>query len=52
MKWVQASVVGVRITQSYSTNTRKTPPPPPQKKIPKSQVIDQFAYIILACILS
>lgn len=50
MKWVQASVVGVRITQSYSTNTRKTPPP--QKKIPKSQVIDQFAYIILACILS
>lgn len=50
MKWVQASVVGVRITQSYSTNTRKTPPPP--KKIPKSQVIDQFAYIILACILS
>lgn len=51
MKWVQASVVGVRITQSYSTNTRKTPPPK-KKKIPKSQVIDQFAYIILACILS
>lgn len=49
MKWVQASVVGVRITQSYSTNTRNPPPP---KKIPKSQVIDQFAYIILACILS
>lgn len=50
MKWVQASVVGVRITQSYSTNTRN--PPPKKKKIPKSQVIDQFAYIILACILS
>lgn len=51
MKWVQASVVGVRIMQSYSTNTRKTPPAK-KKKIPKSQVIDQFAYIILACILS
>lgn len=50
MKWVQASVVGVRITQNYSTNTRT--PPQKKKKIPKSQVIHQFAYIILGCILS
>lgn len=36
-----------KLFHKYKKNT-----PPQKKKIPKSQVIDQFAYIILACILS